>query len=123
MTGLPRKHSSIFAKHFKTCHKGTTTFYGKRLYLLKRNGLHSADRFCYSMKFSSSRMSKSSSKSSNCLGGNLISYCSFASARTSGRLSFVVLQTCLYHILLSKNLPFPSRARGVRLHKQLHKTV
>src|SRR5699024_2223240 len=55
----------------------------------KRNGLHGADRFCYSIKSSSSRKSRLSSMSSNRFGGNLISYCSFASARTSRRLSFM----------------------------------
>ena len=43
--------------------------------------VYGADRFCYSIK--------SSSMSSNRFGGNLISYCSFASARTSGRLSSI----------------------------------
>ena len=45
-----------------------------------------ADRFHYSIKLSSSK--KLNSSSSKCLGGNLISYCSCANARTSGRLSF-----------------------------------
>ena len=43
-------------------------------------------RFHYSIKLSSSK--KLNSSSSKCLGGNLISYCACASARTSGRLSF-----------------------------------
>mgnify|MGYP006996295156 CR=1 FL=1 len=45
-----------------------------------------ADRFHYSIKLSSSK--KLNSSSSKCLSGNLISYCSCANARTSGRLSF-----------------------------------
>ena len=72
--------SHVSLKHVQGCERGVKnpSFEVLRAFCKVLNG---ADRFCYSIK--------SSSMSSNRFGGNLISYCSFASARTSGRLSFI----------------------------------